>query len=223
MTILVAVGMQREAEIAAAQDVRIAIGGGRTDGLARALDRAMGPDITAVISFGIAGGLDPALKVGDVVIGTEVLERNGRYPTSAAWARRLAAALPMARPAAGWGSAAMILDAREKARLRQPSAAAVVDMESQVAARFAMDRGLDFAVLRVVSDAAETSLPPAVLSGLNADGSPNLVGVHWSLARRPSQLAALIRLGRTSERALKGLRAVRASAGPAFAHPTPRR
>ena len=217
MTILVAVGMLREAEIAAGPDVRVAVGGGRVDGLARALEQAMGPDITAVISLGIAGGLDPALKVGDLVLGTEVLTPDGRYPTSAAWTGRLATALPAARPAVVWGSPAMVIDADEKARLRAMSGANVVDMESHVAGRFAQAQGLEFAVLRVVSDGAETSLPPAVLKGLKPDGRPNLAGVLLGLARRPGQLPALIRLGRDSEQALKALAAAQDAVGDAFA------
>ena len=217
MTILVAVGMLREARIAAGPDVGVAVGGGRADGLARALEQAMGPDITAVISLGIAGGLDPALKVGDLVLGTEVVAADGRYQTNAAWTGRLATALPTALQAPVWGSAVMVIDAGDKARLRASSGAAVVDMESHVAGRFAQARGLNFAVMRVVSDKAGTSLPPAVLKGLKPDGSPNLAGVLLGLARQPSQLAALIRLGRDSEHALKGLAAARAAAGPAFA------
>jgi len=38
--------------------------------------------IRGVISFGVAGGLDPALKSGDVVMATEVLsgEHTGGWP-----------------------------------------------------------------------------------------------------------------------------------------------
>jgi len=39
--------------------------------------------IRGVISFGVAGGLDPSLKSGDVVVATEVLA--GERPLAAAW------------------------------------------------------------------------------------------------------------------------------------------
>jgi adenosylhomocysteine nucleosidase len=220
VTLLAAVGMAREARIVGGPGVRVAVGGGRADVLARALEEALDANVTALISIGICGALDPDLSVGDVIIGTEILGPDGAaYKTHPAWTEALAKALPAGRAAAIWGSDAMVIDAREKARLRETSGAAVADMESHFAARLAQAHGLDFAALRVVSDAAETSLPSAVLDGLKPDGSPNLVGVLLGLARRPSELPALIRLGRDSEQALKALAGACAQAGPAFAYP----
>jgi adenosylhomocysteine nucleosidase len=219
VTLLAAVGMAREAQIVAGAGVRVAIGAGRTAVLSRALEQALDADVTGLISVGICGALAPGLAVGDVVIGLEVRSPDGAYAAHHAWTDRLAAALPTARLAAVWGSDAMVINTQEKAHLRHRSGAAIVDMESHVAARFAQDRGLDFAILRVVSDAAETSLPSAVLSGLKPDGSQNLAGVLMGLARRPNQLPALIRLGGDSERALKALAETRAAVGPDFAHP----
>jgi len=40
--------------------------------------------IRGVISFGVAGGLDPALKSGDVVVATEVLAGDTRFLAASA-------------------------------------------------------------------------------------------------------------------------------------------
>jgi adenosylhomocysteine nucleosidase len=219
VTILAAVGMAREAQIVTGPGVRVAVGAGRVEVLARALEQTWNADVTALISIGICGALDPGLKVGDIVIGSEVLSPDGAYPTYRAWTGALAVALPGAHAASVWGSETMVIDAGAKARLRETSGAAIVDMESHVAAQFAQDHGVDFAVLRVVSDAAATNLPSAVLNGLKPDGSANLAGVLVGLAKRPGQLPALIRLGRDSALALKALADVCASAGRGFAYP----
>ncbi|MEI9890256.1 MAG: hypothetical protein WDN45_06180 [Caulobacteraceae bacterium] len=81
----------------------------------------------------------------------------------------------------------------------------MVDMESHVAARIAAGAGLPFAAIRVVSDTAGLSLPPAVLQGLNEDGGMNLMGVLAALARDPRQLPALMRTGRDADLAFKAL------------------
>ena len=212
MTLVAAVGLIREARLIAAPGVRVVVGGGRSERLeARlraALARAQG-----VISIGIAGALAPDLRVGDVVIGGAVFSVDEPRQTDPAWSERLAAALPHGRVAPIWGAEAMVLDAREKARLHA-SGAVAVDMESHVVARLASERALPFAVLRVISDTAQTDLPPAVLAGMRPDGAMNLVGVLGALARRPQQLPALIAVGHDVDRAFKALARAVAIAGP---------
>jgi hypothetical protein len=78
-------------------------------------------------------------------------------------------------------------------------------MESHIAAQAAKAAAIPFAALRVVSDAADEDLPPAVLVGMDAGGRMALLPVLRSLAARPGQLAALIRAGRGAERAFRGL------------------
>ena len=41
---------------------------------------------SALMSFGLAGGLDPRLSAGSVVFPSEVISRDGaRFPTSVTW------------------------------------------------------------------------------------------------------------------------------------------
>jgi hypothetical protein len=91
--------------------------------------------------------------------------------------------------------------------------AAAVDMESQVAAAAAERHGLRLAVLRVVSDAAGHSLPPAAIAGFREDGGIDVAAVIAALARDPRQLPALLETGRNSSLAFGRLRAVRARLG----------
>ncbi len=214
--ILAAVGMQREAGIVQGPGVRVAAGGGRAALLEQRLTAAL-EGAEAVISIGIGGALDPALNVGDVVIGAEVLQQRGRWDADLAWAARLARRLPGARLGPVYGSDEMVLGALDKASLRGKGGAVLVDMESHVAARLASARRLPLAVLRVVSDTAGVSLPAAVLAGLKPDGGMNLLGVLGALARDPRQLPALMRVGRDTDLAMAALKAAVAAAGPELA------
>jgi adenosylhomocysteine nucleosidase len=214
--ILAAVGMLKEARLIQGAEVRAVAGGGRPDLLEQRLAAALdGAD--AVISIGIGGALDPSLNVGDIVVGSEVLRPRGRWQTDPDWARRLLARLPTARPGAVYGSNDMVLNTLDKAKLRAKGGAVLADMESHIAAKIAASRKLPFAVVRVVSDTAGFSLPNAVLAGLKPDGGMNLIGVLIALAKRPSELQALMRVGRDADQAFKILKTVRAALGPDLA------
>jgi hopanoid-associated phosphorylase len=210
--ILAAVGMLREARIVERPfidgfGIRAVAGGGRSDLLAHRLASAA-EGAVGVISIGVAGALAPSLVVGDGLIASEVVADGIRWPTDEAWSDRLAVALPHALRGVAFASDAMILHAADKARLHAKTGAAIADMESHVAARFAAERGLPFAVVRVVSDAAATNLPRAVTAGLKPDGDMNLWGVLAALARDPRQLPALMRTGRDADAAFKALSAL---------------
>jgi adenosylhomocysteine nucleosidase len=100
----------------------------------------------------------------------------------------------------------VIIDKAEtKSGLHQATGALAVDMESQVAARFAASRNLPLAALRVISDDASHVLPPAALVAMKPDGGIAIVRVLGSLLRRPQQVPALIRTARTSNKAFAEL------------------
>ena len=100
-----------------------------------------------------------------------------------------------------FGSDVIIHQAETKTGLHDTTGALVVDMESQVAARFAAKRNLPLAALRVISDDASHVLPPAALVAMQPDGGINIGKVLWSLIKKPAQIPALIRTGRASSKA----------------------
>jgi len=171
-------------------------------------------DATGIISIGIAGALSLDLVVGDVVIAERVVTANNAFETDAKWTARLAGALPNARIGALLGRGAIAESAEIKAMLRESTGADAVDMESHLAARAAIERGVPFAALRVISDAADHSLPPAALVAMKPDGSVALGRVLISVLRKPSQIPALIRTSRESEKAFAVLEQCVAALGP---------
>jgi hopanoid-associated phosphorylase len=175
---------------------------GTRDGIANLIAR--GAD--RLVSFGIAGALDPALKPGDLVVGSAVHTTDGaRYPVDQKWLAHLTTHLTDARVADVVGSTAIAATAAEKAMLHRDFGAACVDQESHWVAEAAHADRLPFIVVRAIADRAADDLPPAVLTGLDNKGNPRTGAVIAALLRDPMQLPGLIRVARQTNRALKSL------------------
>ena len=204
MTILAVTGMKKEAETIGTSGVVVVVGGGDGDGLAKKLDALHG-DIRGVISIGLGGALSPHLKVGDVVIAERILTGAENWDCHAVWRNRLVSLLPDAHQGAIFGSDVIIHRAETKTGLHDTTGALVVDMESQVVARFAASRDLPLAALRVISDDASHVLPPAALVAMKPDGGISIGRVLWSVMKKPAQIPALVRTGRASSKAFAEL------------------
>jgi adenosylhomocysteine nucleosidase len=187
----VVVGLSAEAKIARRLDWRVAIGGGTADGAQEAADCLIGAGVGALVSFGLAGALDPALRPGTVIVPCSVVLDGVSYPADPELAHRLGGATPHVLLAA----AQIAMGAAAKRSLRAATGAAALDLESGAVARAASALGLPFAVLRAICDPAERCLPRAVLAALDAHGVIAARRVLASLAAHPGQLPGLLRLG----------------------------
>lgn len=196
-------------------------------GQARALSAAQSLiDIGAgaLLSFGVAGGCNPDLPPGTVVLGTGIRDLSAEGAgellyTNRGWQRRLKSLLlgtvlleeatiaSVAEPADG---------ADAKKRLYEDGGAAAVDMESAAAAKVAMEAGIPFMALRVIVDAAGVSLPPAALAGMTPDGATQTGPVLRALLRRPQDIPGLVGIGIADSKARKALRRAATVAAPLF-------
>jgi adenosylhomocysteine nucleosidase len=204
LTILAVTGLKREAEIAGGAGVVAVAGGGDAAGLAAKLEALHG-DIRGVISIGLAGALSSHLKVGDAVIADQIHFGKESWRCDSLWRVALAAKLKGAHQGPIAGSERVLQDSAAKTALYDASGALAVDMESQVAARFAAARGLRLAALRIISDDASHALPPAALVAMTPDGGIALTKVLWAVAKNPLQIPALIRTGFASNKAFAEL------------------
>src|SRR3954471_24499483 len=200
MTILAVTGLAKEAKIVGTAGVIAVAGGGDADGLMVKL-KALHGDIRGVISIGLAGALSPRLNVGEVVIADQIMTGLEKWDCHEGWRVRLVSRLPYAHRGSLFGSDVIIENPETKSGLHKSTGALAVDMESQVAARFAKSRNLPLAALRVISDDATHVLPPAALVAMKPDGRLALGRVLWSLLKKPAQIPALVHTARTSNQA----------------------
>jgi adenosylhomocysteine nucleosidase len=215
--VLAVVGMTREAKILTGAPV--VIGGGDLEGLTERLEDELRAGVAGVVSFGLCGALDAALRVGDLVIGEAVADDTESYDADADWIARIAALLPEARVGRFAGAERPVATAADKTELRQRTGAIAVDLESFQVAKLARRFGVPFAVVRAVSDGADRALPPAARVGLGADGRPAIGPVFASLKSNPWQIGALIRTALEAEDGFHALERARQVLGPSLAGP----
>ena len=211
--VLIVTGLAQEARIAGGPGM-IVICSSSDPSQLRALLATLDPTtFRGVISFGVAGGLDPALKSGDVVVATEVTAGDTRWLAGSSLNEELIAAITLKRRRVVRGALAgveQVIAARAcKAALRSETGAAAVDMESHIAAGYAAEAGLPFAALRVISDPASRALPALAVSAIKPNGDIDLGMVLRGVARNPLTLRSLVSTGIDFNRALRSLRGCR--------------
>jgi adenosylhomocysteine nucleosidase len=212
-------GLAFESRIAAGPGVRTLAGGGDGPRLAADLEREFAHGVAAIISFGIAGGLDVAAVPGTWLVVENVIAGMERRPVDAAWAAALMRRLPGARSGDLVGADAVVATPEEKRALRTATGAFAVDTESHVVAAFAAARGIPFVVFRVIADPATRALSKAAASGMRADGTVNRRAVLGSVLRSPRQLPALVRNANDTRIAVRELSRGRRLLGPGLGYP----
>ena len=213
-SIVAVTGLAFEARIAGG--VTVISDGVRT---AAALKAVIARGSRGIISFGIAGGLDPRLTPGQWVVASAVVSDRGLHQVDQRWSERLLEALPDAKHAAIAVVDSPVADPHAKRALHVRTGAVVVDMESHLAAGIAATYGLPFTACRVIVDPANRTLPAAALVSLRPDGMPDLARVVRSIAGQPSQLPGMVRLAVDATIARTALRRGRALLGPSLAFP----
>src|SRR6185312_9793339 len=198
--IVVVSGMQQEGAIAKGPGVISVLSGGKITTLLQRLSQIDPHTVRAVLSFGVAGGLDPRLDAGSVALATKVIDDNGTiYMTSPKLVSEITRKLDndgIQYLVGSWvGSNIERRKAEDKEALGKKTGAIAVDMESQGAAAWATANGIPFAVLRTISDRVDFTLPPLTDTAVNADGSYDLSAIFDALLQDPSQLGGLLQTG----------------------------
>lgn len=212
--VLIVTGLKQEARIAAGPGLTVICSSSNPVQLREMMLSFDPASIRGIVSFGVAGGLNPALRSGDIVIASEIVSAKGRWLAAEALSQALHG-LPEqggeSRIVRGVlaGVDEVVLGPAAKASLHAATGADAVDMESHIAARYAEVNDLPFAALRVISDPAHRALPELAANALKADGNIDIWKVMRGVARKPSQIRALVHSGRDFNRALRGLRSYR--------------
>lgn len=211
--VLIVTGLVQEARIAAGPGMTVICSSSNPRQLRKLLDGFDPSTVRGVISFGVAGGLDPSLKSGDVVVATEVVDGVSRWRSGFALSEELIDGSGLGGQKVVRASLAgveqVVLEQAGKALLHAATGASAVDMESHIAAAYATAAGLPFAALRVISDPATRALPAIARGAIKPNGNIDLKKVLRGLARNPLTLRALVSTGVDFNRALRSLRGCR--------------
>ena len=141
----------------------------------------------ALVSFGLAVGLAPVLRPGDVVLADTVVLPSGRsIATDPAWREALLQRLGdiKVRVARIAGSDELPTSAGAKRRIFQATFAAALDTDSHAVAEVAAAAGLPLLVVRAVAEPAEEMRPAVAFAANDADGQPRSLAVVGHLAMR---------------------------------------
>ena len=146
--------------------------------------------IQAIILAGLAGGLDPSLHVGDVIVDAD---------------DSFAGRLGSLRPGKIHTASKMVATPEAKQLLFVQTGAAAVDMEQSAVRAVSLLLNVPFIGIRAISDTAGDSLAPMILSWIDEIGSPRPVVIARDLLLRPRSWGIARKLARDSRIALIAL------------------
>jgi nucleoside phosphorylase len=145
-----------------------------------------------VISAGFAGALDGSLQVGDILEPRTVINVADGVRTDVGSGEGILV------------TSATVAGKEQKARFSKAYGAGAVDMEAGAVAEGARARGVEFGVLKAISDVADFTLP-AMDQFVASDGSFRSSRFAWHVALRPWLWGTTIALARNSSKASTAL------------------
>ena len=217
MTLCIKTGMVPESQVAAAH---AAAGTTLLSGDLKVadLDRLVPATCDAILSFGLCGGLRPALPVvGQTIIASRLIGPEGEtYEPDLAWVRRLFAAThAYTQPYFSNGLFDTADTPAQRAALYDRYGGRVIDDESLYVAQFAASRKIPFAVLRNVSDQWDDDVQ-VTAHLLNSSGGVDMAAVLRALVSDP---AAMIKIWRAYNLSIAELGTAAVEVGPSFCWP----
>lgn len=150
--------------------------------------------VTGILSFGLCGGLAPNLPVGSICVASVLIDGNTLYRPRGVWTARLASAVGVKTvPYFSTGQFDLADTPEQRADLWSKYGCSAIDDESAAVAQFATERGIAFAIMRVVSDAWNDTVPLAARQAVNPDGSANVNSIIAWLRDHPDQIGEQVK------------------------------
>src|SRR5215469_11730649 len=150
-----------------------------------------------VISSGFAGGLKPELQTCTVLFNTDGAPGLVDALTAAG-----------AQPAAFHCADRVATTPEQKAALRKATGADAVEMESQILCSVCREHQIPAAIVRVVLDTANESLPLDFNQLMTPDQRLDPAKLSFAILKSPGKISALMRLQKQSRRAAQELASV---------------
>jgi adenosylhomocysteine nucleosidase len=191
------------------KDIYLCLSGMGYESSSTAVKKCLDFNIDGLISWGVAGALEPSLNSGDIVFAETIINQDKTYPTSDDWKNKLLDHFSKTDFKILNANIASSLEicatATDKNRLLNKTGAIAVDMESAAIADIAIKHELDFLVIRAIADEANTSIPEAVLKFTDNLGKPEIFNFVSSCISKPTQIREITKLAKSYKIALNTL------------------
>ncbi|MGI9257453.1 MAG: hypothetical protein ACR2QQ_01335 [Gammaproteobacteria bacterium] len=175
---------------------------------------AVAAGASALVSWGVAGGLYRELPSGAIVLPRQVRSIAGaEFDTDARWHRELLRSLQSVFPVDTGElceSLGVLKTTAAKAAIADATGAVAVDMESAAIAKAAADARRPFVAIRVVLDTSNDHLPNGIEAWIDEAGNQRASAV-WTTLSRPGDWMSLLKLSlryRAARKTLAGASAM---------------
>ena len=216
MSTLICFALKEEAapfrKIAAAKSgISILLTGIGRQNAEKSLREFLAGGASLVLTCGFAGGLNPELKLGEVVFeifpgrsqGDETQIKNELETPDVVSCEKLVAA--GAKPAKFFCADHIATTVAEKKNLRAETGADVVEMESAAIHAVCREHGIPCATVRVISDTASEDLPLDFNALSKPDKNLDFGKLFLAIAKSPGKIGALMQLQKKTKFAAEQL------------------
>jgi adenosylhomocysteine nucleosidase len=161
------------------------------------------------ISSGLAGGLRPEYRAGQLVAARTVISEQGRAGDAGGMLDSSDALISFASECGATVVGRFLTTLRVVGRADEKkhlaASADVVEMESFGVLSAAQEKGIPAVAIRVIGDTADEDFPLDMNEVLTDEGRVSIPRVLGQVARNPSSLPGLMRLGQDTKRSATAL------------------
>ncbi len=168
-----------------------------------------------LISWGCAGALADYINSGDLILANRLVDAKGDLAVSTsissewhAHSHNHLSNYVTIHSGLLVESTVVVSSSTDKQKLYQETGALAVDMESIAVAKVAQHHNHPFLVIRSIVDPAHLNLPLAISRSVNGQGDVVMRLLLLYILRNPSEIPALIKLGRHFGAATKTLKII---------------
>lgn len=156
-----------------------------------------------ILSSGFSGALLPIMKIGQIVMASEIVDQHGQV-------QKIDLSLESDEANGLYVGRMLTVDemvrtVEQKKQLRDEYEALAVDMESLAVAQVAAETKTGFMAVRVISDDMSSDLPPEVLSIIGDTGAVRAGAALTSIFKRPESVKDMLHLRKNAQAAAKSL------------------
>ena len=177
----------------------LAYSGAGTNNARIASELLIAKGATQLISWGCAAALSETLKPGDLVLAESLTDSEGTqfgiHPDWHSYAKNLLSTTLEVHVGSLVESHCIVATGKDKKQLNIQTGAIALDMESIAIAKVARQHQLLFLAIRAIADPVNMDLPKAINHSINTEGDIVLSELLLFVARHPTELPGLIKLG----------------------------